>query len=406
MLRIDDHASRTDTGRQRNANEDSYFVRQPIFVVADGMGGAQAGEVASRTAAEAFARDLPDAPPEQVLRETIEAANREINERAKADPSLAGMGTTITAAIVDAQGEEVAIGHVGDSRAYRLRAGKLERLTRDHSLVEEMRRKGQLTDAQAEDHPQRSIITRALGPEPEVEVDLQTAPAAPGDVFLLCSDGLTTMIGEERIARALAGATSMGAAVRTLVDEANRAGGRDNITALAFRLEDSETPARASGEGATLIGDSAEEAGLTATEVRRRAAAEAARKRREDLAAKPKRRGLKRAAKAAVALLLVGAVAFGAWYANRQVWFLGTDDGGRAALYRGLPYEMPFGVALYSERYASPIQTAGLPPKRRDAVTGHDLRSRADAVSLIEDIQRSVGYPPAADAGARTRDSR
>ena len=106
-----------------------------------------------------------------------------------------------------------------------------------------MRRKGQLTDAQAEDHPQRSIITRALGPEPDVEVDVQTVPAQPGDVFLLCSDGLTTMLDDERIARILAGATSMTAAVRALVDEANRAGGRDNITALAFRLEDAAAPA-------------------------------------------------------------------------------------------------------------------------------------------------------------------
>jgi len=405
MLRIEDQAFRTDTGRQRNANEDSYFARPPIFVVADGMGGAQAGEVASKTAAEAFDRDIPTGSPEQVLRETIEAANREINERAKADPSLAGMGTTITAAIVNAQSEEVAIGHVGDSRAYRLRGGKLERLTRDHSLVEEMRRKGQLTDAQAEDHPQRSIITRALGPEPEVEVDLQTVPATPGDVFLLCSDGLTTMIGEEQIARRLAGATSMTAAVRALVDEANRAGGRDNITALAFQLEDAAAPARAP-EAATLIGSSAEEAGLTATEVRRRAAAEAARKRRVEQAAKPRRRGLKRAAKALAVLAVLGAIAFGAWYGNRQVWFLGTDSGGRVSLYRGLPYELPFGIELYSERYASPIQTASLPPVRRDAVIGHDLRSRADAVSLIEDIQHSAGYPPAADAGARTRGSR
>jgi serine/threonine protein phosphatase PrpC len=411
MLRVDDHAFRTDTGRQRNANEDSFFVRAPIFVVADGMGGAQAGEVASKAAAEAFDRDLPDAPPERVLRETIEAANREIHEHARADPSLAGMGTTLTAAIVDAQKEEVGIGHVGDSRAYRLRGGKLERLTRDHSLVEEMRRKGQLTDAEAEDHPQRSIITRALGPEPDIDIDVHTAPAQPGDVFLLCSDGLTTMVDDERIARILGAATSMTAAVRALVDEANRAGGRDNITALAFRLEDSETPARAP-EGATLIGSSAEEAGLTATEVRRRAAAAAAKERREQLAAKPRRRRLRTAAKVLAVLILLGAVAFGAWYGNRQVWFLGTDSGGRVALYRGLPYELPFGVKLYSERYASPIQTTALPPRRSNAVTGHDLRSRSDAVSLIEEIERSqeVGtpvqgrlHPPAADAGARTR---
>ncbi|HSS04183.1 MAG TPA: Stp1/IreP family PP2C-type Ser/Thr phosphatase [Solirubrobacterales bacterium] len=393
MLRLDDQAFRTDTGRQRSENEDSLFVRAPIFVVADGMGGAQAGEVASKTAADAFDRDLPDVPPERFLRETIEAANRRIHELARADPSKAGMGTTITAAIVDAQKEEVGIGHVGDSRAYRLRRGKLERLTRDHSLVEEMRRKGQITDAQAEDHPQRSIITRALGPEPEVEVDLQTVPASPGDVFLLCSDGLTTMVDEERIAAVLATAGSMADAVRTLIDEANGAGGRDNITAMAFRLGDAAAPRGESREDATLVGAAAEEAGLTATEVRRRAAAAAAQERRDQLTSKQPRRRLRSAAKALMVAAVLAAIAFGAWYGNRQVWFLGTDDGGRTALYRGLPYELPFGVKLYQERYASPIQTDSLPAKRREAVTGHDVRSRSDAVSLVEDIERSQGVP-------------
>jgi PPM family protein phosphatase len=391
MLRVGEQAFRSDTGRQRTANEDSRFVRSPIFVVADGMGGAQAGEVASKAAADSFDRDLPEGPPEQFLRETIEEANRRIHELARADSSRAGMGTTITAAIVDAQAEEVGIGHVGDSRAYRLRRGKLERLTRDHSLVEEMRRKGQITDAQAEDHPQRSIITRALGPEPEVEVDLQTVPAAPGDVFLLCSDGLTTMISEERIAEVLAAAGSMREAVRTLVDEANGAGGRDNITALAFRVGDAAAPMGEKPEDATLVGAAAEEAGLTATEVRRRAAAAAAHERRETLAAKSPRRGLRTAAKLLAVVAILAAVAFGAWYGNRQVWFLGTDEAGRVALYRGLPYELPFGVELYEERYASPIQTEALPPRRREAVTGHDLRSRSDAVSLVEDIQHSQG---------------
>jgi protein phosphatase len=399
-LRIEDQAFRTDTGRQRNANEDSLFTRAPVFVVADGMGGAQAGEVASKAAAESFDRELPAAPPERVLRETIEAANRTIHDHARKDPDLTGMGTTITAAIVDLEAEEVAIGHVGDSRAYRFRDGKLERLTRDHSLVEEMRRKGQLTEAQAEDHPQRSIITRALGPEPEVEVDVQTTPAQPGDVFLICSDGLTTMLGDDQIARLLSRASSMPAAVRALVDEANRAGGRDNITVVAFRIADAAAPAGAGTptaaspeEGATLVGSSAEEAGLTATEVRRRAAGEAARKRREELAGVKPRRRLRTAAKVLAALAVLAAIAFGAWYGNRQVWFLGTDPAGRVALYRGVPYELPFGAKLYDERYASPIQTDSLPPKRRGAVTGHDLRSREDAVSLIEDIQKSQGVP-------------
>jgi serine/threonine protein phosphatase PrpC len=386
-LRIEDSAVRTDTGRQRNANEDSLFTRAPLFVVADGMGGAQAGEVASRTAVSAFEGELPAGPPERVLEQTIKVANRAINRQAQSDPNLAGMGTTTTAAIVDPEAEEVAIGHVGDSRAYRYRAGKLERLTRDHSLVEEMRRKGQLTEAQAEDHPQRSIITRALGPEPEVEVDLQTVPALAGDVFLICSDGLTTMLDDAHIARLLERASSMAAAVRALVDEANRAGGRDNITVVAFRLGDA-SGAVAGEEGATLIGASAEAAGLTATEVRKRAAGEAARKRREVLEARPKRRRLRTALKIAVPLLLVAALLAAAWYGNRQVWFLGTDAGGRVALYRGVPYELPFGIKLYDERYSIPIQTDDLPARRQEAVTGHDLRSRDDAVDLIAEIEQ------------------
>jgi PPM family protein phosphatase len=398
-LRITDQAYATDTGRQRSANEDSVFVRAPLFVIADGMGGAQAGEVASKTSVDAFDRPLPEGPPERVLKETIEGANRTIHRLARQDPNLTGMGTTTTAAILDAGAEEIAIGHVGDSRAYRLRRGKLERLTRDHSLVEEMRRKGQLTEAQAEDHPQRSIITRALGPEPEVEVDLQTVPAQAGDVFLICSDGLTSMLDDEHIGRLLGRATSMPNAVRALVDEANRAGGRDNISVIAFKVVDaaepSLDPAAASGsEGATLIGTSAEEAGLTSTEVRRRAAADAARQRREQqAAAKPgkRRKRIKRAAGALLALLVVAAIVFGATYGLRHVWFLGTDEAGRVALYRGLPYELPFGVKLYSERYSAPVQTESLPEKRQGAVTGHGLRSREDAITLLEEIERGQG---------------
>jgi PPM family protein phosphatase len=394
-LRITDQAYATDTGRQRSANEDSVFVRAPVFVIADGMGGAQAGEVASKNAAEAFDHELPEGPPERVLKETIEGANRTIHGLARTDPNLTGMGTTTTAAILDEGAEEVAIGHVGDSRAYRLRRGKLERLTRDHSLVEEMRRKGQLTEAQAEDHPQRSIITRALGPEPEVEVDLQTVPAQAGDVFLLCSDGLTSMLDDEHIERLLARATSMPNAVRALIDEANRAGGRDNISVITFKVVDAAEPGLDSGsEGATLIGSSAEEAGLTATEVRRRAAADAARRRREEQdAAKPgkRRRVVKRVASLIALLVVIGAIVFGATYGLRHVWFLGTDDAGRVALYRGLPYELPFGVKLYTERYAAPVQTEALPERRQNAVTGHDLRSHSGAVKLIEEIERGQG---------------
>jgi PPM family protein phosphatase len=386
MLRVAEQAYRTDTGRQRRANEDAYYVRAPIFVVADGMGGAQAGEVASRMAAETFDRDLGSGTPEALLREAFGSANREIHEHAGRDSSRAGMGTTLTAVIVDSSNDEIAIGHVGDSRAYRLRGRKLERLTQDHSLVEELRRKGQLTDAQAEEHPQRSIITRALGPEAEVEPDVATVSAHPGDVFLICSDGLTTMLGEDRIAQLLSGATSLEAGVRALVDEANRAGGRDNITAVAFRLEEVGAPAPQADQP-TLVGPAAEAEGLRGDEVRSAARAREAR-------ARPPRRALRTIAKVLAVLLILGALGFGAWYGNRQIWFLGTDGGGRVALYRGLPYDLPFGIHLYQERYASPIQTSSVPAARRDSVTGHKLRSRSDAVSLIEDLERTQGALP------------
>jgi hypothetical protein len=205
------------------------------------------------------------------------------------------------------------------------------------------------------------------------------------------------MLDDGKIAQILARATSLQNGVRALIDEANRAGGRDNITVVAFRVEDTSAPDPANpgagpGEGATLIGGEAEAAGLSATEVRRRAAAEAARKRREESEGRSPRR-LRTALKLLVAILLIAAIAFGAWYGNRQIWFLGTDAAGRVALYRGAPYELPFGIDLYSERYSSPIQTESLPPRRKDAVTGHDLRSRDDAVSLLEEIETTAGLP-------------
>jgi PPM family protein phosphatase len=222
---------------------------------------------------------------------------------------------------------------------------------------------------------------------------VQTVPAAPGDVFLLCSAGLKTMVDDARIAAVLGAAGSMREAVRQLVDEANAAGGRDNVTALAFRLEDAAAPLRDAAGDATLVGAAAEEAGLTTTEVRRRAAAAAAKERRERLAARRPHRRLRNAAKVVAGLAVIAAIVFGAWYGNRQAWFLGTDGAGRVALYRGLPYELPLGIRLYSEEYASPLQTTSLPPRRRDAVSGQDVRSHSDAVSLLEEIERSQGLP-------------
>ena len=237
MLRVAEKAALTDVGRARQGNEDSFLERSPLFVVADGMGGARAGEVASGIAVQTFDDEpAPDASPEERLASVARAANSRIHQMADDDSSYAGMGTTFTAVLVT--GNEVAIGHVGDSRLYRLRNGELERLTHDHSLVEEFVRQGKLTPEEAEVHPQRSIITRALGPEPHVEVDTFTYPARDGDVYLACSDGLTGMISEAEVARILREAPSLDQASRELVDAANANGGRDNITVVLFRLED------------------------------------------------------------------------------------------------------------------------------------------------------------------------
>ena len=376
MLRVAGHSERTDVGRQRQANEDSYLARSPLFVVADGMGGAQAGEVASLTAIQAFQAGLPDGLPEDAIERTIAVANRNIHDQAHADASLAGMGTTITVAAVDSDAERVVIGHVGDSRAYRLRDGIIQRLTKDHSLVEEMRRRGQITEEQAEDHPQRSIITRALGPEPEVQADLATVPSEPGDIFLLCSDGLTTMIGDEKIRDILMSSTSLDAAARTLIDEANRAGGRDNITVIVFQVEDPASPI-ARRDQPTMVQSAAE----------RSAARREARRNKPE---KPRRRGKILAGVLgllAVLLIVVG----GLFVATRQAWFLGTDEAGRVALYRGLPYELPLGIDLYTLKYSSAIQTDSLTPQRQRSVTDHSLRSEDDATSLIEDIESREG---------------
>jgi PPM family protein phosphatase len=394
MLKVAEEAHKTDTGRQRQANEDSYFARAPLFAVADGMGGAQAGEVASRIAAGAFERVPRDeeAPAEGQLEEIAQAANRRIHRLAQEDASRAGMGTTLTAALL--QDDEVALGHVGDSRAYLLRDGQLKRLTKDHSLVEELRRQGRLTEEQAEEHPQRSIITRALGPEPDVNVDTMTFPARDGDVFLLCSDGLTTMVSDEEIREILVDSKSLRVAVSRLVDAANQGGGRDNITAVAFRVADAD--AAEPEEGATLISRTAEQAGLTGERMR------AATDRLRGQGAMPAPRRRRRALKWVAAVLAVAAVVIAAVLFVRSIYFLGTDEQGNVAVYRGLPYELPLGVSLYSKEYSIPVQEASLSEDRQRAVTGHTLRGKDDATSLADDIQQrpTEGVPQPTPAPA------
>ena len=377
MLRIADLAYRTDTGRQRNANEDSYFARAPVFVVADGMGGAQAGEVASQAAADAFE---PRPPGRRRRRRSCARRSRRPTARSTSSPAatprVAGMGTTITAAIVDAEAEEV-----GDRpRRRQPRLPPARRQARaahprplagrgDAAQGPAHRRAGRGPPAALDHHPRarpraRGRGRRADGPRPA----RRRLPALLGRADDDARRGADRAI-------LLAAPTSLDAAVRALVDEANRGRRPRQHHRVAFRLEDAAAPAAEPAE---------ERRRWSAPAPRRRASprtrcAAAPPPRPRASAASSRRRG--RAARAAAARprcwpssLVLAAIAFGAWYGNRQVWFLGTDDGGRVALYRGLPYELPFGIDLYDERYASPVQTDAR-CRRQQAVTDHDLRS-------------------------------
>jgi protein phosphatase len=404
MLRVAEHFERTDTGRQRRGNEDSYFARAPLFAVADGMGGAQAGEVASHVAVEVLEQGLPGGAGsvEERLARRVAEANARINELSLSSEDRAGMGTTLTAAYVGEH--EVTLVHVGDSRAYRLRGEEFERLTDDHTLVEELVRQGKLTPQEAEEHPQRSIITRALGPEAGVEADRHTLPARDGDVYLLCSDGLTGMVPEARVEEIIRSAPSLGDAGRALVDAANTAGGRDNITVILFRLEE-VAPAHAAAQG-----DQPTTAGASAprTDDVRRAIAEAdtsegdvppagddvapvARRTPQPPRAvggtARRRRRVRIPAGLVVATLMLAAVVAGFWFASQTVYFVGSSAEGFVTVYRGLPYDLPAGVRLYHVNYQSGVPTASLPPGQKRTVTNHKLRSRDDAQDLVRQME-------------------
>lgn len=233
-------------------NEDAFVCDPPLFAVTDGMGGAQAGELASRLAAAAIEERARGLSGRDAVVEMVREANTRIYRRALEDPTAAGMGTTATVALVDEESGSIAFGHVGDSRAYRLRDGTLEQLTDDHSLVGELMRSGRITREEAAEHPQRSVITRALGTDAEVEVDTLTVEMAPGDLYLICSDGLTAMV---RDADVLSVAAEQGSdpqqIASVLVQAANQAGGEDNITVVVFEIVDAP-PAENDGGGVPL----------------------------------------------------------------------------------------------------------------------------------------------------------
>ncbi|HEX9693974.1 MAG TPA: Stp1/IreP family PP2C-type Ser/Thr phosphatase, partial [Actinomycetota bacterium] len=310
-------AAATDIGLVREGNEDSYLTEEPLFAVADGMGGHRGGEVASQLAVETLeklfkqgAGDLPD---------QVQEANRVVFERSVVDEKVAGMGTTLTAALVE--GDRVRVAHVGDSRAYLLRDGNLRLLTEDHTLVHRMVTEGEISQEEAETHPQRSVLTRALGVETVVDVDDDTVQVRPGDRLLLCTDGLTSMVSEQAIEEVLRAVPDPQEAAQRLVRIANEGGGADNTTVVV--LDFSDDGAAAAPNGKTAVPEA---------EIAPAPTGRPARSRRR----LPTRKVLVWAG-IIVALAVVALVGL-RLYLDSQ-WYVGVSDG-HVAIFRGIPTEV------------------------------------------------------------------
>jgi protein phosphatase len=403
---------RSDVGRVREGNEDSYLVREPLFVVADGMGGHTAGDVASQTAIETIqSADSGSLSDEGSLERVIKEANSAIWSRSQAEPSLRGMGTTCTLILVD--GTELHIGHVGDSRAYLLRNGELSQLTEDHTLVGRMVKEGRLSPEEADHHPQRSIITRALGVDPEVQVDLSTVGVEQGDRVLICSDGLTSMLEADAIGAVLEEETDPQRAVDRLVDLANEAGGEDNITVVVVAFTDAEgapetarataAMTKAEGDGAraapapggvAVAQPGAEDTGFVRVDTdpaRRPPRDEPRPPRHAEPAARRARGGAWRAVIGTlliVAILLVGGFAVFRYVIVPNSYFVGINDEGTVVIYEGLADEVA-GFTFQEEAESSSIALADLPTfLRADVREGIEADSLDDARRTVENLEQ------------------
>jgi protein phosphatase len=372
-------AARTDVGHARERNEDSYLTGERIFAVADGLGGHNAGDVASRLAIEALTAlnqrvgDTPDDRIADELSDAVLEANRAVYQRAQADAKVRGMGTTLTAVAIGDGSAHVA--HVGDSRCYLLRGESMSQMSSDHTLVARMVAEGKLTPEQAEVHPQRSILTRALGAEPEIDIDTFVIALAPGDRIVLCSDGLSSVVPVEQIRQAVAGGDDLDIACRRLVDAANDRGGPDNITVVL--VEVTGTPPERNG-------------GVAAPVVERTARAEPA--------------GQKRARRvpirAVIWALAVGVVVLGGWIGLRSwvngSYYVGVSNGS-VAIYRGLPTDLgPISLSHVEER--TPTQVAAVPEywKRRldEGIRADSLKEARAIAARVAAAQGSPGPTP------------
>jgi protein phosphatase len=372
-------ASVTDTGRRRRHNEDAFVNDPPLFAVADGMGGAQAGELASGLAAAALRDEASElAGGEERVNDLIQEANRRVYERQSQDASASGMGTTMTVALVE--NGRVAIGHVGDSRAYLIRNRKLEQLTEDHSLVAELVRSGKLSPEEAEDHPQRSVITRALGTDPDVDVDVFSVETRPGDLFLLCSDGLTSMVDDETILREIErDRGDLTKAAKALVRAANKGGGEDNITVVFFEItgDDGEhtvalPPIEEDEDEDTLD----EHHGVPPVVVEHR-----------DENGHAGRRALFALLVLVLIVAVCGVAVWGLWRSH----FVGAESDGHVVVYQGLPWNVVGSVKLYRPVYVSPLLAAQLSQAERQKLFDHSLRSDDSARAEVRRYEEQIG---------------
>ena len=358
------------------------------------MGGAQAGEIASRIAASVV-RDSAGGSGRDAVSALIREANRRVYEAAASDEAQSGMGTTMTAALVE--GHVVHIGHVGDSRAYLVRDGKLEQLTEDHSLVAELVRSGRLSPEEADAHPQRSVITRALGTDPDVDVDTFTVEARPGDVFMICSDGLTSMVDDRTILELVErNRTNLDKAGKALVDAANRGGGEDNITVVAFEIgeptsEDTATFPAVSDQSLRPPDDETTLSGIEALPV----LTDTTMLSRDDLErlAEAQQRPKRRVSRIVIVAGSVGAVvilaALVVWSLSRS-YFVGAQEDGHVAVYQGFPWNVVGGVKLYRLRYESPVLAGQLSRAERRRLFDHNLESYDAAVRAIKRYEAEV----------------
>ncbi len=383
-------AAITDPGRRRRRNEDSYVLEPPLFAVADGMGGAQAGEIASRIAASVL-RDSAGRSGEDTVATLIREANRRVYEAAASDEARSGMGTTITAALLE--DGTVRIGHVGDSRAYRVRDGTLEQLTEDHSLVAELVRSGRLSPEEADAHPQRSVITRVLGTDPDVDVDTFTVETRPGDVFMICSDGLTSMVDDQAILEIVErNRVSLDQVARALVDAANKGGGEDNITIVAFEIGD---PAVGETEAMPVVPEQPadDEATLSGLEAVPTVDDTMLLTRDELEALTAPAEHDHRVSRTAILAGSIGVVvilaALVVWSLSRS-YFVGAQKDGHVAVYQGFPWDIAGSVRLYRVRYESPVLAGQLSQAERRKLFDHDLRSYGAALRAVKRYEAEV----------------